>query len=288
VTGAGRGIGKGHAIHLAANGAKVVVNDLDLDEAQKVVDEIKSAGGTAVANGDSVDTREGCKAIVDQCVSEFGRIDTMVNNAGNVRDRSFLKMSEEEFDQVVKVHMYGTFRCAQEAARQMKEQGDGGSIINTVSGAHFGNFGQTNYAGSKGAIASFTYTWAFELARYGIRVNAISPMATTRMSAGAKVDGKSSSNAPFFDPDLNGPFVAFLASDESNYITGQCFGTGADRVEIVEHPKYGAVMYKEGGWSVEDLLKTFKQKLGGKLEPVGLMRTKYEYIDTPVVPPSKA
>ena len=286
VTGSGRGVGRGHALHLAANGAKVVVNDIDESEAQKVVDEIKSEGGTAVASGASVDSREGCKSLVELCCSEFGGIDTMVNNAGNVRDRSFLKMSDDEFDQVVKVHMYGTFWCAQEAALKMKEQGNGGSIVNTVSAAHFGNFGQTNYAGSKGAIATMTYTWALELSRYGIRANAISPLATTRMSANAKVDGKENTG-PQFDPNLNGPFVVFLASDESNFITGQCFGTGGDRVEMVEHPKYGTAIYKEGGWDVESLVKTFKQKMGPVLEPVGLMVPKYHYLDAPVVPPAK-
>jgi 3-oxoacyl-[acyl-carrier protein] reductase len=284
VTGSGRGVGRGHALHLAANGARVVVNDIDEDEAQKVVDEVKSAGGTAVASGASVDTREGCKSLVDLCVGEFGRIDAMINNAGNVRDRSFLKMSDEEFDQVVKVHMYGTFRCAQEAARVMKEQGDGGSIVNTVSAAHFGNFGQTNYAGSKGAIATFTYTWAVELARYGIRVNAISPLATTRMSATAKIGGKSAENAPFLDPTLNGPFVAYLCSDEANYITGQCFGTGGERVEIVQHPKYGNAIYREGGWDVESLQAQFRRKFAAFLEPVGLIATSYSYLENPVVP----
>jgi len=283
VTGSGRGVGRGHALHLAANGAKVVVNDIDEDEAQKVADEVKSAGGTAVASGASVDSREGCKALVDLCVAEFGRIDSMINNAGNVRDRSFLKMSDEEFDQVVKVHMYGTFRCAQEAARVMREQGEGGSIVNTVSAAHFGNFGQTNYAGSKGAIASFTYTWAVELARYGIRVNAISPMATTRMSATAKIGGQESSG-PFLDPTANGPFVVYLCSDDSNYITGQCFGTGGERVEIVQHPKYGNAIYKEGGWDVESLQQTFQRKFASFLEPVGLMQSQYQFLENPVVP----
>ena len=284
VTGSGRGVGRGHILHLAAAGAKVVVNDIDEDEALKVVDEVKSAGGTAIASGASVDTREGCKSLVDLCVSEFGRIDAMINNAGNVRDRSFLKMSDEEFDQVVKVHMYGTFRCAQEAARVMKEQGEGGSIVNTVSAAHFGNFGQTNYGGSKGAIASFTYTWAVELARYGIRVNSISPLATTRMSATAKIGGKKSTNAMVFDPTANGPFVVYLCSDEANYITGQCFGTGGERVEIVQHPKYGNAIYREGGWDVESLQSTFKRKFGPFFEPVGLIASSYEYLENPVVP----
>jgi 3-oxoacyl-[acyl-carrier protein] reductase len=190
VTGGGRGVGRGHCLHLAAQGAAVVVNDVDLAEARKVVDEITAAGGKALANGDDIGTRAGARALIGACVDAFGGIHAMVNNAGNAKDRSFLKMSDEEFQDVFRVHVYGTFACAQEAALRMRDQGTGGSIVNTVSAAHFGNFGQTNYAGSKGAIASMTYTWAVELARAGIRVNAISPLATTRMSATAKVGGK--------------------------------------------------------------------------------------------------
>ena len=190
VTGGGRGIGRGHCIHLAKNGASVVVNDIDAAEAEKVVAEIAAAGGKAVASTDDISERAGAKALIQKCVDTFGGIHAMVNNAGNMKDRSFLKMSDDEFDSVFKVHVRGTFLCSQEAALRMKSQGTGGSIVNTVSAAHFGNFGQTNYAGSKGAIASMTYTWAGELARSGIRVNAISPLGTTRMSATAKVGGK--------------------------------------------------------------------------------------------------
>ncbi len=160
----------------------------------------------------------------------------------------------------------------------MREQGRGGAIVNTVSAAHFGNFGQSNYAGSKGAIASMTYTWAVELSRYGIRVNAISPSGTTRMSASAKVGGKDV-EFPFIDPVLNGPFVAYLCSDEANWITGQIFGTGGDRVVIVEQPRYGTGMFKPGGWSVDDIRKHFKTHLGSKLEPFGLMKQPYPFLD---------
>ncbi len=137
--------------------------------------EMGKAGGKASANKSDISTREGAQALVAQCVDEFGGIHAVVNNAGNVKDRTFLRMTDDEFMSVVKVHQGGTFMCSQEGALRMKEQGTGGAIVNTVSAAHFGNFGQTNYAGSKGAIASMTYTWALELARYGIRVNAISP-----------------------------------------------------------------------------------------------------------------
>jgi 3-oxoacyl-[acyl-carrier protein] reductase len=211
-------------------------------------------------------------------VDEFGGIHALVNNAGNVRDRSFLKMSDEEFGDVLRVHVHGTFMCTQEAALRMREQGGGGAVVNTVSAAHFGNFGQTNYAASKGAIASMTYTWAIELARHGIRVNAISPTGTTRMSATFKSGGKEI-ELPYIDPTRNGAFVAFLCSDEADYVTGQIFGTGGERVVLLEQPKYGTTIFKPEGWSVDDILQHFKQTLGSRLEPIGLMKKPYPFYD---------
>ena len=278
VTGGGRGIGRGHCLHLAEQGAAVLVNDLDRDEAQKVVEEIATAGGKADANSDDVSTREGARALVQQCVDSFGAIHALVANAGNVRDRSFLKMSDEEFDAVVKVHVYGTFRCGQEAALRMRDQGTGGAIVNTVSAAHFGNFGQTNYAGSKGMIASMTYTWAGELARYGIRVNAISPSGTTRMSATARVGGQTV-ELPFIDPNQNGAFVAYLCSDEADWITGQIFGTGNGRVQIVAQPSYATALHLEGGLSVDGIRENMKKVFGNRLENFGLMKKPYPFYE---------
>jgi 3-oxoacyl-[acyl-carrier protein] reductase len=160
VTGGGRGIGRGHCLHLAAQGAGVVVNDVDLDEAGKVVEEIVAAGGRALASDADIGSRKGAGELVARCVDEFGAIHAVVNNAGIVRDRSFLKMSDEEWEDVLRIHAGGTFWCAQHAANRMREQGTGGAIVNTVSAAHMGNFGQTNYGAAKGAIASMTYTWA--------------------------------------------------------------------------------------------------------------------------------
>jgi NAD(P)-dependent dehydrogenase (short-subunit alcohol dehydrogenase family) len=278
VTGGGRGIGRGHCLHLAAQGAAVVVNDVDLAEARKVVAEIAEQGGKAEANGSNIASREGARELVAQCVDSFGAIHACVNNAGNVKDRSFLKMSDEEFDAVVQVHVYGTFRVSQEAAQRMVDQGSGGSIVNTVSAAHYGNFGQTNYAGSKGAIASMTYTWAGELARYGIRVNAISPSGTTRMSATARVGGKTV-ELPFLDPNQNGAFVAFLCSEKASWITGQIFGSGADRVQIVEQPKYGTAMYLSGGLEVDGIAANMRKVFGTRLENFGLMKRPYAFYD---------
>jgi len=278
VTGGGRGIGRGHCLHLAEQGASVVVNDIDLDEAKKVVGEISEQGGKAAANDSNIASREGARALVQQCVDEFGAINAAVNNAGNMKDRSFLKMSDEEFEAVLQVHVYGTFRVSQEACLRFKEHETGGAIVNTISAAHYGNFGQTNYAGSKGAIASMTYTWAVELSRYRIRVNAISPSGTTRMSATAKV-GKEDVKLPFIDPNQNGAFVAYLCSDEADWVTGQCFGSGADRVQIVEQPKYGTAMYLPGGLTVDGVVENFKKVFDKRLENFGLMKPPYAFYD---------
>jgi 3-oxoacyl-[acyl-carrier protein] reductase len=286
VTGAGRGIGRGHCLHLAEAGAAVVVNDVDLDEAQKVVSEIAGNGGRAVASSADVGSRKGAEELIGQCANEFGKIDALVNNAGIVRDRSFLKMTDEEFDDVLRVHLYGTFWCSQVAALRMRDQGTGGSIVNTTSGAHFGNFGQTNYAAAKGAIASLTYTWALELARYGVRVNAIGPLGTTRMSATAKGPDGKEIQLPFIDPTRNGPMVVFLCSDEANWISGQVFGTGGERVSVMEQPKYGTTMLKPGGWSVDEIREHFKSQLGNRLEPLGVMKSPYPFYDG-VKPPGK-
>ena len=245
VTGSGRGIGRGHCLHLAAAGAAVVVNDVDADAAGSVVAEIRAAGGRAVANTDSIASRAGAEALVAACADAFGAVDILVNNAGNLRDRSFLKMSDEEFDAVWLVHVKGTFWCSQAAALRMREQGRGGAIVNTTSGAHFGSFGQTNYAAAKGAIASMTYTWALELARHGIRVNAIGPTGTTRMSD----TFKGGDELPYIDPALNGPLVVFLCSDRADRISGQVFGSGGERIAHMVQPHYGKTLLREGGWT---------------------------------------
>ena len=286
VTGAGRGIGRGHCLHLAQNGAAVIVNDVDLDQAETLVAEIREAGGRAVASSADIGARKGCEELIAQCSSEFGKIDYVVNNAGILRDRSFLRMTDEEFDDVWRIHAKGTFWCTQLAALRMREQGTGGSIVNTTSAAHMGNFGQTNYAAAKGAIASMTYTWALELARYGIRVNCISPSGTTRMSATYKGPDGKEIELPFVDPALNGPMVAYLVSDEADYVSGQVFGTGGDRIALLDQPAYGHTLMRPGGWTLDEIRQHFKAGLGNKLEPIGLMKRPYPFYDG-VKPPSK-
>jgi len=279
ITGAGRGIGKGHAEVLASEGASVVINDVDLEVAQEAVDEITKAGGSAVANGSDIGTRAGCEELVEQCISAYGKLDASIANAGIVRDRSLLKMTDEEFDDVFRIHAKSTFWVGQLAARHLKERGAAGCIINTTSGAHFGNFGQTNYGGAKGMIASMTYTWALELARYGIRVNAIAPAATTRMTDVARNPDGTKVELPFWDPALNSPIVAYMISDEGNWITGQILATGMERLGIMIQPRYGPTLMREGGWDVESVRRWFKDALGKQLEPFGLGKAPYPYYD---------
>jgi 3-oxoacyl-[acyl-carrier protein] reductase len=279
VTGGGRGIGRGHCLVLAQEGMKVVVNDVDEEESEKVVKEISAAGGSAVANGDDIGTREGAEALVARCVSAFGRIDALVANAGIVRDRTLLNMSDEEFDDVIRIHVKGTFLCGQAAARRMREQGQGGAIVNTTSGAQMGNYGQTNYSAAKGAIASMTYTWALELARFGIRVNAIAPAASTRMTAAVRDPrtGQPVDRVRFLDPLLNAPLVAYLCSDEGSWVTGQVFAVGGERLGIALQPRYGDALIRPGGWTVAAVREHFRNHFGTKLEPFGLAKRPYPY-----------
>ena len=218
-----------------SSGHKILDN-----EAAGAVAKIEAAGGRAIADSSDIGSRAGAEALVEACVSAFGSIDIVVNNAGIARDRTFLKMSDEEFGDVWRVHVMGTFWCAQTGAARMREQGGGGSIINTTSAAHMGNFGQTNYAAAKGAIASMTYTMAMELARYGIRVNAICPglVDTERADFIAAALAPEGESAEEFRADMVrersvqvpmgriaqgddiARIAAFLASSESDYMTG--------------------------------------------------------------------
>ncbi len=231
VTGAGNGLGRSHALVLAREGARVVVNDPGCardgsgrsDVADEVVEEIRAAGGEASTSKVAVGSFEAAGQLVQEAVQAFGGVDVLVNNAGILRDRTALKMSEEEWAPVIAVHLTGTFSCLQAAARAMREQGRGGRIINTTSVAGMqGNFGQSNYAAAKAGIYALTRTAAMELQRYGITVNAISPTAYTRMTSDNP--GVTEAFGVRYGPQHVSPLVAFLASDEAADITGQTFG----------------------------------------------------------------
>jgi len=279
VTGAGRGIGRGHATVLAAQGAAVIVNDVDRAEAENAVAEIGKAGGRGAVSSSDIGTRKGCEDLIAQCVSEFGTIHGLINNAGIVRDRSFLKMSDEEFDDVFRIHAKSTFWCSQAAARHMVEHSSGGCILNTVSGALMGNFGQTNYAAAKGAIMSMTLTWAIELARYGIRVNCLAPSGTTRMTSALKAPDGRTIEMPYWDPALNGPMAAYLTSDKGNWVTGQIVACGMDRLGIMRQPSYDRVMFRDQGWTLEAVERSFEKTFRGQLEPFGLSKAPYAYYE---------
>ena len=287
VTGGGRGIGRGHCLHLAKSGACVLINDVDAEEAQKVAKEITDAGGIAQISSQDISSRQGSETLIRECINHFNSIDILINNAGILRDKSFLKMTDDDFDAVWNIHVKGTFWCSQSAALIMKEQGKGGSIINTTSGAHFGNFGQTNYSSAKGAIASMTYTWAIELAKYGIRVNAIGPTGSTRMSATFN-SSKNTNDEEFahIDPTLNGPLVSYLSSDKANNISGQIFGCGGDRLALMVQPHYGKTLTKEGGWSITDIDNIMSKEFISEFSNLGMLSKPYPFFDG-VSPPTK-
>ena len=278
VTGSGRGIGREFALCLASEGAKVVVNDVGVslsgdptDErpADEVCKEIGSGGGVAVANYDSVSDFEGAGRIVGSAVDAFGKVDILVNNAGIIRDRTLVKMSEDDFDAVVAVHMKGTFNCTRHAAELMRDAGYG-RIVNITSSAGLrGNFGQTNYGAAKAGIMGMTFVWALELARHGITVNAVAPAGTTRMTAGL-YERTGSEPPPDQDPSLNAPLVAFLASEQASYVNGQVLGRTGYAFTLFQTPRQVATMWREGGWDPEGVAEHFHEVLGQHLQPVGM------------------
>jgi 3-oxoacyl-[acyl-carrier protein] reductase len=283
VTGAAGGIGRGHVLHLAAAGAPVLINDINAEAAESLAAEINANGGKAIASTDSIGTRAGADALVQACRDAFGSVRILVNNAGNLRDKTLLKMTDEDLDSVLTVHVKGTFWCAQAAARAMVDQGTGGAIVNTTSGGHFGSFGQTAYSAAKGAIASMTYTWALELARYGIRVNAIGPLGTTAMSKTYRdADGKPGDD---FDPTANGPAVVFLCSDEASAVSGQIFGTGGERLSHMIQPHYGKTLIMPGGWTLDAIRKHFPMHMPGEFGPFGILGKPYPFHGG-IAPPS--
>lgn len=238
ITGAGGGIGREHALLFAKEGALVVVNDIGGSKdgsgtssamADTVVQEISAAGGKAVASYDSVTTREGVDNMLWTALAKFKRVDILVNNAGILRDRSLLNMSEAEWDSVVAVHLRGTFLASQAVARQLKLQGQGGRIINTTSmSGLIGNFGQGNYAAAKAGIAGLTFTCAQEFGRFAVTVNAIAPIAVTRMTAGLPFMQGLDTGA--MGPQFIAPAALFLASDLAADITGKILGVEGSRL----------------------------------------------------------
>jgi len=275
VTGAGHGVGRGEALELAAQGAKVVVNDLggsstgegaDAGPAEEVAAIIRDRGGEAVANHDDVADWDGAHAMIHQAIDTFGKLDVLVNNAGILRDKMIFSMTEEDFDAVIRVHMKGTFAPSHHAAVYWREQSKAGnqpraSIINTSSGAGLqGNIGQTNYAGAKAGIAAMTIVASLELARYGVRANVICPGGMTRLAGTIVKDLELKEPEAYteftpMNPQNSAPMVAWLASDEAITVTGQVFrAVGNSIAHYVPWTVGTEIISKDGGkWAPEDI-----------------------------------
>ena len=274
VTGAGRGIGRGHALEFASQGAKVVVNDLggEVDgsggstgPAGEVVEEIRAMGGEAVANGDDISDWEGAQRLINTAVETFGGLDVLVNNAGILRDRMLTNMTIEEWDAVIRVHLRGTFAPSRWAAAYWRERSKAGEtndarIINTSSPSGlFGNVGQANYGAAKAGIASFTIIAAMELGRYGVTANAIAPVALTRMTENLGMGAAAAQQKP---EDFNSmaaeniaPLVVWLGSPESKDITGRVFNVAGGRIAVCEGWNAGPSADKHDRWDPAELGK---------------------------------
>lgn len=272
VTGSGRGLGLAYAQELARQGAAVVVNDVDAATAAEAVASIESAGGTAVAVVAPVGPTATATQLVQTAVERFGRLDILVTNAGVLRDTVLWKMSDDDFDTVIGVHLRGTFTCVREAATYMRANEIAGRIIciGSPTGQR-GNFGQTNYAAAKAGIVGMVRTWALELKKAGITANAVIPVAATAMTAtvpyfaaAVEADAAGEPMPAFFRHDLGfgtsddvAGLVAYLASDEAAGVTGQAIGVGGDRLQLWSHPEPVVSAYHDGGWSYEALEAEF-------------------------------
>lgn len=263
ITGAGGGIGRQHALLFAHEGAKVVVNDLGgdrhgggkgADMADAVVEEIKKAGGEAVANYDSVSTREGADGMLWAALNKFGKVDILVNNAGVLRDKTFLNMSDADWNLVFDVHMKGTYYCSQAVCRQLKVQNSGGRIINTTSvSGLMGNFGQANYSAAKAGIYGFTRTLSMEMARAKVTVNAIAPVAFTRMTEDLKMVQAIPNAKEMLAPDHISPVALFLASDLAADINGTIVGVMGTKVSIYKMVETTGTTPKGASWTPQEL-----------------------------------
>jgi NAD(P)-dependent dehydrogenase (short-subunit alcohol dehydrogenase family) len=271
VTGSGGGIGREHALALSAAGAAIVVNDLGgtrdgsgagHNMADTVVEEIRKAGGTAVANYDNVATVAGGQGILATSVDTFGRVDVLVNNAGILRDKTFAKMEEVDWDSVIAVHLKAAYCVTRPIFQHMREQTGGGSIINTSSTSGLeGNFGQTNYGAAKAGIAGFTRCLALEGQKFGIRVNAIAPVALTRMTE----DLPFAQNEAFKDrmhPRHIAPLIVYLASDLAKDVTKKIFFVGGGQISEMRMVRTEGATKKDGVWTPDEIAAQIGTILG--------------------------
>ncbi|HEX4862791.1 MAG TPA: SDR family oxidoreductase [Acidimicrobiales bacterium] len=285
VTGAGRGIGRAHALEFGRQGAMVVVNDLgaaldgagaSAQPADEVVDEIRASGGQAVANFDDVADWESAQRIIGQALESFGRLDAIVNNAGFVRDRMFVNTAEDEWDAVVRVHLKGHMCVSRWAAAHWRDEAKAGRtndarIINTSSGAGLlGSVGQAAYSAAKGGILSLTLVQAAELGRYGVTANAIAPAARTRMTEEVFANTMARPEGDSFDtmaPENVSPFVVWLASAESAGVTGRVFEVEAGKIGVADGWRHGPTMDKGARWEPAEIGAVVKDLIAAAPAP---------------------
>ncbi len=270
VTGAARGLGRAHALAFAAEGARVVVNDLGVEldgsgggsgPAGELVEEIRAAGGEAIANGADVASFEQTSALLGQTLEAFGRLDVVVNNAGFVRDRMFVSCSEEEWDAIIRVHLKGHFCLARHAGEYWRNESKAGRpvdarIINTSSGAGLqGSIGQSAYSAAKAGIATLTLNQAAEMGRYGVTANAIAPSARTRMTEGVFEDMMKEPESGFdeMDPANISPLLVWLGSAESREVTGQIFEVAGGMLSVCDGWRTGPQVDKGGRWAPDEV-----------------------------------
>jgi NAD(P)-dependent dehydrogenase (short-subunit alcohol dehydrogenase family) len=287
ITGAGRGIGREHALALAEAGAKVIVNDIggssagegeDTSPAQSVADEVKAAGGEATANYDNVADFQGAENMIKQAISDFGRLDILINNAGIIRDRMLVNLSEDEWDAVINVHLKGHYAPTRHAAAYWREQSKAGNqingrVINTSSPSGvFGNVGQTNYGAAKAGIAAFTIISALELGRYGVTVNCLAPNARTRLTEQTFGDiSVPEGEFDAMDPANIAPVIIALCADDAQDITGQCFFVYGGVVNVLKPWDSGTLLAKDAKWEPDELLAKLKEEFPQGISPEGMM-----------------
>ncbi|MHB9754355.1 SDR family oxidoreductase [Streptomyces sp. BYX5S] len=289
VTGAGRGLGRAHALAYAAEGAKVVVNDLGVgldgapapdSPAARVVDEIRAAGGDAVAHGGDIATPEGAASLVAAAVDTFGRLDTLVNNAGFLRDRMLVNLDEDDWDAVLRVHLKGHFLPLKHAAAYWRSEAKAGRtpaarVVNTSSGAGLlGSVGQGNYSAAKAGILGLTLVAAAEMGRYGIQVNAIAPAARTRMTEATFADTMAAPEAGAFDamaPENVSPLVVWLGSGAAAHgVTGRVFEVEAGRITVMEGWRPGPTVDKQERWTPTGAGDAARDLLARAAQPGGV------------------
>jgi NAD(P)-dependent dehydrogenase (short-subunit alcohol dehydrogenase family) len=290
ITGAGRGLGRAHALAFAAEGAKVVVNDLgaslqgegiDLSPAQEVVNEIVAAGGEAIVNGDDISDWDGAGSLVQSAIDTFGGLDTVVTNAGIVRDRMFVNMTVDDWDAVIRVHMRGTFCPVKRAVEYWRAESKAGRpragrVVTTSSGAGLmGSIAQTNYSSAKAGIAAFTINIAAELGRIGVTANSIAPSARSRMTEEAFADMMAPVESGFdaMDPANISPIVVWLGSEQSGHVTGRVFECAGGELSVADGWQHGAPVDKGARWDPAELGPVVDQLLSDAPTPAPVYGT---------------